>query len=475
MEFRVLGPVEVWGARGPLDAGHVKQRSVLAVLLLELGHLVPIELLIDRVWGDSPPASVRNNVYAYVAKLRSVIAEAGDNEVNLARQSGGYLLEADADRVDLHRFRGLAGEAATADDSLAGQLLSEALGLWRGPPLAGLHSPWLSGMREALESQRIGALLDLGDIALRHGEHAELRGKLATEAVAHPVDERLIGQLMLALYRSGRQAEALRWFEQTRCHLAEELGADPGPALAGLHRQILRSDPALAVGELTSDGVAGRQARAIPGLFEVPAPRSAGPSRRRLPGSPAWLRRAIAGGAVAATCSVLVLVGVILGISFASSGNTTAANTTSVTTAPPPPLRIGPACGSVSSVSGEPRLCVSQPHGDLATVFVVRYSGFRPGADVSLTLIYYPPPAPSATRPMTLLRLAVAANGSVRLGTFQLGVYEVVASAPGKRRVSAAFQVLPRIATDGGGGFGPGVVGATGVRSKGVRGVLQLP
>jgi DNA-binding SARP family transcriptional activator len=246
MEFRVLGPVEVWSAGERVNAGHVKQRSVLAVLLLELGKPVPAELLIDRVWGDSPPASVRNNLYAYVAKLKAVIAGTGDDGVMLTRRRGGYLLEADPDTVDLYGFRLRVSRAATADDQRAAKLLSEALGLWRGPALAGLSSPWLSSMRVTLEQQRITAMLDYGDIALRQGQHAALSGTLAEEAVASPANERLIGQLMLALYRSGRQAEALRWFEQTRRHLAEELGADPGPALARLHQQILRSDPALA-------------------------------------------------------------------------------------------------------------------------------------------------------------------------------------------------------------------------------------
>jgi DNA-binding SARP family transcriptional activator len=252
MEFRILGPVEVWSAGKRIDVGHVKQRSVLAVLLLDLGRVVPIDVLVDRVWGASPPASVRNNLYAYIAKLRSAIAGADEPAASLVRKSGGYLLNARRDQVDLYRFRDLvaqavqAARAATADEGRAAELLGDALELWRGPALAGLTSPWLNSMRDTAEQERIGAVLDLGDIALREGEHAGLAVTLAGEAIAHPADERLIGQLMLALYRSGRQAEALRWFEQTRRHLAEELGADPGPSLAALHQQILRSDPEIA-------------------------------------------------------------------------------------------------------------------------------------------------------------------------------------------------------------------------------------
>jgi len=233
------------------DAGHARQRAVLAVLLLDMGHVVLAETLIDRVWGEEPPASVRNALYGYVAKLRAVIADFADPEVTLFRRQGGYLLRAEADQLDLHRFRRLVTEASSAsgDDKRAAGLLREALGLWRGPALAGLDSPWLNAMRDTLELEREAVVLDLNDIRLRQGEHRALVSELAGQAAARPADERLIGQLMLALYRSGRQAEALRWFEQTRQRLADELGTDPGPGLRALHQQILRADPSLTVPE----------------------------------------------------------------------------------------------------------------------------------------------------------------------------------------------------------------------------------
>jgi DNA-binding SARP family transcriptional activator len=264
MEFRVLGPVEMWSAGRCVDIGHVKERAVLAALVLDLGKVVPIDSLIDRVWGDGPPASVRKNLYAYVARLRSAIAGADHKHVALTHGPGGYVLEADPGQVDLYGFRRLVAEAATADDERAAELLSEALGLWRGPALAGLTSPWLRSMSDTLERQRIAAVLDHGDIELRRGEHAALSVMLAEQAVAHPADERLIGQLMLALYRSGSQADALRRYEQTRQRLAEELGADPGPQLRMLHQRILRNDPALA-----GSGSAARPVR--PGPRELPA------------------------------------------------------------------------------------------------------------------------------------------------------------------------------------------------------------
>jgi DNA-binding SARP family transcriptional activator len=256
MEFRVLGPVEVWLDGRIADAGHARQRAVLAALLLDAGRAVPADVLIDRVWGEDPPRSVRNVLYGYVARLKSLIASAQDADghdtagpeasATLSRCRGGYLLQAGPDRMDLGRFRRLVAEAAAAgDDERASVLLAEAVALWRGPALAGLDSPWLNAMRATLELERAGAVLDLNEIRLRRGEHGALAGELSGAAAATPGDERLIGQLMLALYRCGRQAEALRWFEQTRHYLAEELGADPSPPLAALHQQILRADRAL--------------------------------------------------------------------------------------------------------------------------------------------------------------------------------------------------------------------------------------
>jgi DNA-binding SARP family transcriptional activator len=246
VEFGVLGPVEVRAGGQLLDAGHARRRAVLAVLLLDLGRVVPVEALIDRVWGEEPPASVLNTLYGYIARLRSVLARAPDPRVTLSRRPGGYLLQAEAEQLDFCRFRQLAAEAsASPDDKRGAGLLRQALGLWRAPALTGVRSPWLNAMRDTLEADRLAALADLTDIRLRQGEHGALVGELTGQAAARPGDERLIAQLMLALYRSGRQANALHWFEQTRRHLASEVGVDPGSALRTLHLQILRADPTL--------------------------------------------------------------------------------------------------------------------------------------------------------------------------------------------------------------------------------------
>ncbi|HEV2371738.1 MAG TPA: BTAD domain-containing putative transcriptional regulator, partial [Streptosporangiaceae bacterium] len=265
MEFRVLGPVEVRAAGRRLEVGHAKQASVLAVLLLEPNQVVPPELLIDRVWGDDPPGSVRNALYAYVARLKATIAAAGEPEVKLSRRAGGYVLEVNEEQVDLYRFRRRMEEARTsADDERAAVLLTQALGLWHRVPLAGLASPWFDAMRQSLELQRMAAQLALNDAMLRQGKHTLLISELAGQATDHPANERLIGQLMLALYRSGRQAEALRWYERTRHWLADDLGADPGPELQALHQRMLRTDPALA-----GPWSAGRDAMPVP--RELPA------------------------------------------------------------------------------------------------------------------------------------------------------------------------------------------------------------
>jgi DNA-binding SARP family transcriptional activator/tetratricopeptide (TPR) repeat protein len=247
VEFRLLGNIEVRAAGLRVDVGHARQRSVLAVLLLDVGRMVSAEQLIDRVWGEDPPASVRNVLYGYVARLRAALARAGDPEVALVRRPGGYLLQAEPDQVDLCRFRRLVAEVpSAADDQQAMALLRSALGLWQGTALAGVDSRWLRTMRDTLDRQRIAVVLELGNIALRQGQHGALISGLAEEAVSHPADERLIGQLMLALYRSGRPAEAAQWYEQTRRYLVDELGADPGPELQAVQQRILQGDPLLA-------------------------------------------------------------------------------------------------------------------------------------------------------------------------------------------------------------------------------------
>jgi len=243
VEFLVLGDVAVRVDGQVVDVGHARQRGVLAALLADADRAVRAGELVDRVWADRPPRHARTALSGYVSRLRRVLAPTG---VLLERQSGGYRLAADPNTVDLHRFRDLvaiARDESTPDE--AAELFERALRLWRGSAFAPLDSPWADGLRSALDAERLAAEVDLDDLALRLGRPLAPAAP-AARASAHPLDERVAGQLMLALYRSGRQADALRHYERIRRALADELGADPGPPLRELHRGILAADPALA-------------------------------------------------------------------------------------------------------------------------------------------------------------------------------------------------------------------------------------
>ena len=240
---------------------------MLAVLLVEVNHLVAIDRLLGCVWGERVPPRARNSLHTYVSGLRGALSAL--DGVHLVRHSGGYRLTADEREVDLHRFRGLVADARAADDERAVELFERALGLWRGEPVADLETPWAHGLRATLERERLAAELDHADAALRRGRHAELLPDLVERARRHPLDERVAAQLVLALYRSGRQADALEHHRRVRARLVDELGADPGPGLQRLHQQILAADPELAGPAAPTPGAppAPRQLPAPPRLF----------------------------------------------------------------------------------------------------------------------------------------------------------------------------------------------------------------
>ncbi|MEU7527253.1 BTAD domain-containing putative transcriptional regulator [Saccharothrix sp. NPDC042600] len=241
VEFQLLGEVGARVGGRWVELGHARQRCVLAALVVEPNRQQSLDVLVERVWGDRPPNKARTTLYGYLYRLRQAFADVPD--VRIDRTAAGYVLPVDEDRVDLHRFRRLAGRAhdAAAPDALA--LADRALGLWRGEALGGLTGEWVDALRRALEQQRWQTLLHRNDIALRLGHHDTLVPVLADLADRHPLDERLAGQLVLALYRSGRQADALRHYRLVRDRLVEELGTDPGPQLRGLHQQVLEGEP----------------------------------------------------------------------------------------------------------------------------------------------------------------------------------------------------------------------------------------
>ncbi|WFE29299.1 BTAD domain-containing putative transcriptional regulator [Solwaraspora sp. WMMD791] len=253
VEMLVLGEVTARVDGVDLDLGHARQRAVLVALLVDAGRLVPTDRLLDRVWGDRPPQRARNALAGYLSRLRQVLAPA--DQVRIVRRPGGYLLQVDPTQVDLHLFgqlvrraRAAAAPARTggtpaADDPVA--LLTRALSLWRGTPFGTLESAWLDTVRGALVADRLAAQLDLVDLRLAAGGHADLLGELTTLAAEHPLDERIAGQLMRALYGAGRQAQALRHYQVVRARLADELGTDPGAALRQTYHRILTADPAL--------------------------------------------------------------------------------------------------------------------------------------------------------------------------------------------------------------------------------------
>ncbi|WP_066370013.1 AfsR/SARP family transcriptional regulator [Herbidospora mongoliensis] len=249
MEFRLLGPVEVLDRSDAVPLGGVKPRTLLAALLLENGHVVPTTRLIDVVWPDDPPDSARATLQTYVKTLRRSFSRYGSAEVILTR-APGYLTQVPDGSLDTARFHDLvtrSRKAATPQETAG--LLDAALALWRGPALAGLEESLLAGEAERLNELRLAATEERMAAGLSLGQHGRLVSDLAALLGRHPANERLRAQYMTALYRLGRQSDALAVFREGRDVLAEELGVDPGPALTELHHAILRGDPRLQSGE----------------------------------------------------------------------------------------------------------------------------------------------------------------------------------------------------------------------------------
>jgi YVTN family beta-propeller protein len=245
VEFRILGPLEVGDGHNPVSLDAPKQRALLGVLLLHPNEVVSSERLIDELWGDRRPATAGKLVQTYISQLRRVLGAP-----LIETRPPGYLLRIEEDALDAARFRRLTTEArrlwTNGESERARALYAEALALWRGSPLADVSfESYAQNELDRLEEERLRVLIDRIDCDLALGGDSELVPELDALVKQHPLHERLRAQLMLSLYRSGRQGDALAAYQDARRVLAEELGLEPGEPLRRLERHILNHDPAL--------------------------------------------------------------------------------------------------------------------------------------------------------------------------------------------------------------------------------------
>ena len=256
MDFRLLGHLEVSAGTRPLALGGVKQRSVLAILLMHANELVTTDQLIDRIWGDAPPGRAAKNVQVYVSRLRKALGEG-----RLVTHPGGYVLHVEPDELDVARVERLAAEAGRAAPEQAAAKLAEALGLWRGPVLADLaYEGFAQAEIARLEEMRLALLERRIDADVASGRHAGVVSELEALIARHPFREHLRAQHMLALYRSERQAEALEAYRAARRELADGLGLEPGEPLKELEQAILNHDPGLDLPASQADSRPARRA-----------------------------------------------------------------------------------------------------------------------------------------------------------------------------------------------------------------------
>ena len=244
LEIRLLGPFEVLTGGTTADVGGSKRQALLAMLALRQGRVVDVDGLVDGLWGEELPAAPRNALHHHIARLRAALGEE-----SIVGSADGYALK--GARVDAVRFEELLAETRSAlrdgDVPAAADAVASALALWRGSALQGLTgTAWFSAEARRLETLRVDALEEDFEVRLALGEHRELAPALRAALADNPFRERLWGQLMLALYRSGRQADALETFQEARRVLADELGLEPGPELRRLQEAILAHDPAIA-------------------------------------------------------------------------------------------------------------------------------------------------------------------------------------------------------------------------------------
>jgi len=246
MEFRILGSFEVLGVDGVLDLRGAKRRELLACLVVHAGEPMSTDRLVEELWGDGGSNGAARTVQTYVSQLRKLLRGKGPC---LQTRPGGYVLEVDAAAVDAHRFRqGMTIAGTETDPARRLTVLDEALGLWRGAPLVEFAGAgWAEREARRLEALQLEALHHRCDTLLELDRPADAVAELEDLVAAHPLEERFWAQLMLALYRTGRQADALSAYQRARRHLVDEMGIEPGPELVDLEHRILGHDPTLVV------------------------------------------------------------------------------------------------------------------------------------------------------------------------------------------------------------------------------------
>ena len=340
LEYRVLGALEVRGSAGEVALGGAKQRVTLALLVLRAGQFVSREALVDALWPQSPPPTAMHALESYISRLRGMLKAAGATGPVIEFAASGYRLTQDGSRFDHLAFGTLADDARAAlerhDHAAASATAREALELWRGPALAGLaREPALLADAAALDERRVSAFELWATAELGLGRHAGLIAELAAEAQRHPTRERLQELVMLALYRAGRQTEALDVYRATRRQLVDELGLEPGPALRELEERILRHDSSLA---------------AVPGVRpERPSAEAAATSGGHVPRTGPLRVRALA---LAAGLLTIAAIAAIAAIATRHDGRDAPAVTAVLRT---------PAIGRLDATNGRRRAAVGLP------------------------------------------------------------------------------------------------------------------
>jgi DNA-binding SARP family transcriptional activator len=275
MRFEVLGPVCGWIGEKELQLGSPQQRAVLAMLLLERGRQVPLDVVIDGLWDQDVPRAAAGTVRTYVSRLRRLlVTTTGQAGGAIVSAGDGYALRLESAVLDLDQFEERLSEARVAwqraERAQAAFLLGSALGLWRGAALAGVPGPYAESRRTRLTELYLAAVQEQLAMDIGAGDHASAIAELWALLAEHPFRERISELLMLALYKSGRQAEALGVYERVRRRLRDDLGVDPGRALQEVYHRILRADDCLMmltakhIVRLPGTGIAGRAPECVP-------------------------------------------------------------------------------------------------------------------------------------------------------------------------------------------------------------------